>query len=105
MNDIARVYFIVFGLITIAGAIQGALKGSMISLVAGGILGALILAGGFLIASNPTLGLALGLVGSLGVAGRFFPAFLKTHTIWPHGVLGILGVAAVIIGILGFVKR
>ena len=96
-----KIYLIAFGAIVIAGGVQGFLKGSKASLIAGGILGALVLAGAFLHASNPKLSLILALVGSLGVAGKFVPGFLKAPdkvaALWPAGTLAVLSVIALVL--------
>ena len=105
MIEFTKVFYIAFGLVTIAAAVQGMLAGSVISLVAGGICGGLILAGGFMLPGNITVALVLALIGSLGIAGRFVPAFLKTHAIWPAGVLAVLGVVSVLLTVLAFVKK
>jgi uncharacterized membrane protein (UPF0136 family) len=89
-------YLLVFGIVIIAAGIQGFLKGSKASLIAAGILGALVLIGsqGF-----GTLGIVLALVGSLGIAGKFVPAFLKApdkvKAIWPAGILGAMAIVAI----------
>jgi uncharacterized membrane protein (UPF0136 family) len=101
-----KTYLIVFALIVIAGAIQGFVAGSMASLIAGGALGALILAGALLLGANPTLGLILALVGSLGVAGKFIPDFFKKgNAIWPAGTLALLATISLIWLIVTFVRR
>ena len=105
MNDFTRIYYFLFGLITLGAAIQGLLAGSVISLVAGGILCALILAGGFLLPANATLALILALIGSLGIAGRFVPAYFKSHALWPAGTLALLSVISVVLTVLAFVKK
>ncbi len=91
-------YLFVFGIIIIAAGIQGFLKGSKASLIAAGILGALVLAGSQI---GGTLGAMLALVGSLGIAGKFVPAFLKApnkaQAIWPAGILGALAIAAIVV--------
>jgi uncharacterized membrane protein (UPF0136 family) len=99
-------FYYLFGAITIAAAVQGALAGSPISLVAGGILGALIVAGGYLWNSNVPLGMILALVGSIGIAGRFVPAFLKKgYVIWPAGTLALLSVVGVVLAIVALATR
>ncbi len=105
MIEFTRIFYIAFGLITIAAAVQGMLAGSVVSLIAGGILGALILAGGFMLPTNTTVALILALVGSLGIAGRFVPVFLKTHGIWPAGILALLGAVSIVLTVLVFVKK
>ena len=93
MMAIAKVYFIVFGLLTLAGGIIGYVKaGSMPSLVAGGISGILLLVGALMMASyaRPVLaGLALI---SLVLAIRFVPAFASTGKIVPAGIMAVLSV-------------
>ncbi len=93
MMAIAKVYFIVFGLLTLAGGIIGYVKaGSMPSLVAGGISGILLLVGALMMASyaRPVLaGLALI---SLVLAIRFVPAFASTGKIMPAGIMAVLSV-------------
>jgi hypothetical protein len=101
-----KTYLLVFAIIVIAAAIQGAVAGSMISLIAGGVLGALILAGALMLGANPTLALILALVGSLGIAGRFIPAFFKKgYAIWPAGILGLLAAIAIVWVVLTLVRR
>ena len=103
-----KTYLIAFGAIVIAGGVQGFLKGSKASLIAGGILGALVLAVAFLQASNPKLGLILALVGSVGVAGKFVPGFLKASdkvaALWPAGILAVLSVVAVVMTVRGLMR-
>lgn len=99
-------YLIVFAVIVLAAAIQGAVAGSMISLVAGGILGGLVLAGALMLGANPTVALILALIGSLGIAGRFVPAFFKKgHAIWPAGTLGVLALISLVWIIVTFARR
>jgi uncharacterized membrane protein (UPF0136 family) len=105
MNDFTRIYYFVFGLITLGAAIQGLMAGSMISLVAGGICGVLILAGGFLLPGNASLALILALIGSLGIAGRFVPTYFKSHTLWPAATLALLSVVSIVLTVLAFVKK
>lgn len=50
-------------------------------------------------------GLILGLIVTLGLAGRFLPKFLKDGGWWPAGVEGILGVLGVVLTIVAFLKR
>ena len=100
-----QIFYYVFGAITLAAAVQGYLAGSPISLIAGGILGLLILAGAFLFPSNLTLALILVLVGSVGIAGRFVPGFFKTQTLWPSGVLALLSVVGIVLALTAFVRK
>ena len=102
----AKIYFIIFGLLTIIGGVIGyASKGSMASIVAGSISGILLLVGAFLLPNNATAGLAIAGVVSILLAGRFIPAFLKTGDFMPAGMMAILSAIGVIMAIAAFMKR
>jgi hypothetical protein len=109
MIDLIKNAYFIVGPIVLAGAIYGGMKGSAVSVFAGGVLGLLIVAGGsFLARVEPkvTVGLVLGLIGALGVAGKFLPDFFKKgYAIWPAGILGFLALATVLLTIAGFVKK
>lgn len=102
----AKIYFIVFGLLTIVGGIIGFVKaGSTASLVAGSISGILLLISAFLLPGNIVAGLALAGVVSLLLAGRFVPAFLKSGNFMPAGIMSVLSVIGVIVTIVAWVKK
>jgi len=102
----AKIYFIVFGLLTIIGGIIGyASKGSMASIIAGSVSGILLLAAAFLLPNNATAGLALAGIVSILLAGRFLPAFLKTGDFMPAGMMSILSVIGIIMAVLAWMKR
>ena len=102
-------YLFIFGAVILAAGIQGAIAGSVISLVAAAILGGLVLAGGYLLGTNTTMALVFALIGALGIAGRFLPSFLKAPdkaaAIWPAGVLAILAIISLVLTIMAFVRR
>jgi len=102
----AKIYFIIFGLLTIVGGVIGyASKGSMASIVAGSISGILLLVGAFLLPNNATAGLAIAGVVSILLAGRFIPAFIKTSDFMPAGMMAILSVIGIVMAIAAFLKR
>lgn len=107
MIDTARLFYYLFGLITLIGGVQAFLAvGSKASLIAGGISGLLLLVAGWLVQTQKTMpGLILGLIVTLGLAGRFLPKFLKDGGWWPAGVEGILGVLGVVLTVVAFLKR
>jgi uncharacterized membrane protein (UPF0136 family) len=107
MLDLTKIFYFVFGLITLGGGIQGYITAqSGKSLVAGGISGVLLLLAGWLVQSGKTTpGLILGLVITLGLAGRFLPLFFKGGGWWPAGVEGWLGAVGVVLTVLAFVKK
>jgi uncharacterized membrane protein (UPF0136 family) len=103
------VYIIIFAVLVIAGGVQGFLvKGSKISIIIASILGACALGGAYFLKTQPSLALVLAGLAFLGVAGRFFPAFLKAAdkaaALWPAGLLGVMGVAGLCMVIYAFVS-
>jgi uncharacterized membrane protein (UPF0136 family) len=106
MIGAAKIYFIIFGLLTIVGGVIGYVnKGSMASIVAGSISGILLLLAAFLLPGNALAGLALGGIVSLLLAGRFVPAFLKTGGFMPAGMMSVLSVIGLIVAIAAWLKR
>jgi uncharacterized membrane protein (UPF0136 family) len=102
----AKIYFIVFGLLTIVGGVMGFVKASSTaSLVAGSISGILLLVAAFLLPNNVAIGLALAAVVSIALAGRFVPAFIKTGQAMPAGLMSVLSVIGVIMAILAWIKK
>jgi uncharacterized membrane protein (UPF0136 family) len=106
MLDLTRIYYFVFGVLTIAGGLVGFLKAnSTPSLIAGGISGLLVIVAGVLLRNNVMAGLILGGVVSLALAGRFLPAFLSTHKWMPAGMMAILSVIAIVLTVVAFAKK
>src|SRR5438045_6544279 len=74
----AKIYFIIFGLLTIVGGTIGYVKaGSTASLVAGAISGIALIVAAILLPTNVAVGLVIAGVVSIALAGRFIPAFMK----------------------------
>ena len=102
MLAIAKIYFLIFGLITIASGLSGYLKvGSKPSLIAGAVLGVFLLLAGFLVPGQWRVGLGLALFVCLALAGRFLPAVLK-GVYNPGGYLVPLAVVGIVIAVMGF---
>jgi uncharacterized membrane protein (UPF0136 family) len=102
----ARIYFIVFGLLTIVGGVMGYAKaGSMASIIAGSISGILLLVAAFLLPEHLAVGLALAAVVSIALAGRFVPAFIKTGHMMPAGLMSVLSVIGIIMAIVAWMKK
>lgn len=106
MIGTAKIYFIIFGLLTIVGGVIGyASKGSMASIIAGSISGILLLLGAFLLPERALAGLAIAGIVSILLAGRFIPAFVKGGGFMPAGMMSILSAIGIVMAIVAFVRR
>jgi uncharacterized membrane protein (UPF0136 family) len=104
--EVTKVYFILFGVLTIAGGIVGYVKAaSVASIVAGSITGVLLLVAAFLLPEHRSAGLATALVISLLLAVQFVPKFLQTGRVMPAGMMSILSVIGVIAAIVAWIKK
>jgi uncharacterized membrane protein (UPF0136 family) len=104
--EAARIYFIVFGALTIVGGIVGYLKaGSVASIIAGSITGVLLLVAAFLLPEHRTIGLATALIVSILLAAQFIPKFLQTGRVMPAGMMSILSAIGIIAVIVAWVKK
>jgi uncharacterized membrane protein (UPF0136 family) len=102
----ARIYFIVFGILTIIGGIIGYVKaGSWASIIAGSIAGVLLLIAGSLLPEHQAAGLATGLVVSLLLGAQFIPKFLRTGKPMPAGLMSILSLIGIIVAIVTWMKK
>jgi uncharacterized membrane protein (UPF0136 family) len=104
--EAARIYFIVFGVLTIAGGTVGYVKaGSIASIIAGSIAGVLLLVAALLLSTHRTIGLATALVVSVLLAAQFLPKFLRTGRVMPAGMMSILSAIGIIAIIVAWVKK
>lgn len=106
--SLVATYLGVFGALTMLGGFVGFIKAkSVVSLVAGGIAGVLLIVSAFYcqrIGVSPTVGLVLGLIVSLALAGRFVMAFRKSRNWMPAGMIAVLSVGGVLATIIGLVQ-
>lgn len=104
--EAAKIYFIIFGLLTIAGGVAGYVKaGSTASIIAGSITGVLLLVAAFLLPEHRAIGFATALIVSLLLAAQFIPKFLQTGRIMPAGMMSILSVIGIIAAIVAWIKK
>src|SRR6266446_1366087 len=102
----AKIYFIVFGVLTIAGGIIGYVKaGSLPSIVAGSITGVLLLIASSLLPQHRAVGLTTALVISLVLAAQFVPKFFRTGRMMPAGLMSILSVIGLIVAIVAWLRK
>jgi uncharacterized membrane protein (UPF0136 family) len=106
LMEATKIYFILFGVLTIAGGIVGYVKaGSVASVIAGSITGVLLLVAAFLLPQHRAVGLATAFVISLVLAGQFVPKFLQTGRVMPAGMMSILSVIGLIVAIVAWIKK
>ncbi len=106
MIPIVKLYYFIFGALTILGGLMGFLKKhSVASLIAGGLCGILLIIAGVLLKDKVPPALILGGVVSLALLGKFLPAFLHKHTWMPGGIMCILALIGIIVSVLGFAKN
>jgi uncharacterized membrane protein (UPF0136 family) len=104
--ETAKIYFIVFGALTIIGGIVGYTKaGSVASIIAGSITGVLLLVAAFLLPEHRMVGFATALIVSLLLAAQFLPKFLRTGRVMPAGMMSILSMIGIIAAIVAWVKK
>jgi uncharacterized membrane protein (UPF0136 family) len=106
MLGTTKVYFIIYGLLTISGGIVGYVKaGSVISIIAGSIAGLLLVAAAFLLPDHKTTGLIIALLVSLLLAGQFVPKFFSTHKVMPAGLMSVLSVIGIVVAIAAWLRK
>jgi uncharacterized membrane protein (UPF0136 family) len=104
--EAAKIYFIVFGVLTIAGGVVGYVKAdSVASIIVGSITGVLLLVAAFLLPEHRAIGLATAFIISVLLAAQFAPKFLRTGRVMPAGMMSILSVIGVIAAIVAWVKK
>lgn len=101
----AKIYFFIFGVLTIAGGIVGYVKaGSTASIIAGSISGLFLIGAGFLLPEHRAAGLIIAALVSLLLAARFAPKFFNTGKMMPAGLMAILSALGLIAAIVAWFK-
>lgn len=90
------VLFVWGAVVALIGASGYATSKSIVSLIAGVVAGALLLAAGALLKSGKDSGFWLGVGVTVLLLMRFAPAYFKTQDIWPAGVMALLSVLALV---------
>jgi uncharacterized membrane protein (UPF0136 family) len=104
--EATKIYFIIFGLLTIAGGVVGYVKaGSVPSIIAGSITGVLLLIAAFVMPEHRVAGIATALIVSLLLVAYFGRKYLSTGAIMPAGIMSVLSILGIIAAIVAWVKR
>src|SRR4030095_425961 len=104
--DATRLYFLIFGALTIVGGVIGYVKaGSVPSIIAGGGPGILFLIAGYILPAHRAAGLVTAFVVSLLLAGQFVPKLIRTGKVMPAGLMSILSVIGIVVGIVAWLKK
>ena len=104
--EAAKIYFVIFGVLTIVGGIIGYVKaGSVASIIAGAITGVLLLVAAFLLPEHRVAGLATGLIISVLLAAQFVPKFFRTGRVMPAGLMSVLSVIGIVAAIVVWLRK
>ena len=107
MTDVIKVYYLVFGVLTLIGGIIGFVKAnSLPSLIAGTVCGLILLAAGIVIFfGHLDLGLILGILVSVALAGQFVPKVMLNRPPIHSALMALLSVTGVVLTLIAFAKR
>ena len=106
MNDAAKVYYIIFGVITLLGGIIGYIKAkSRVSLISGIVCAAGLVTAALLIQTSLTIALVIGLLVSITLAGKFVPDFIHKKALFPGGIMALLSIASIVITLLALNRK
>jgi len=104
--DVTRLYFLIFGALTILGGVIGYVKaGSVPSIIAGALTGVLLLVAGALLPEHRAAGLAAAFIVSLLLAAQFVPKFIRTGKVMPAGLMSILSVIGIVVAVVAWLKK
>ncbi len=104
--DATRLYFLIFGALTIIGGVIGYVKaGSLPSIIAGVVTGVLLLVAGWILPTNRMIGIVIALIISFLLAAQFIPKFIRTGKAMPAGLMSILSVIGIVVAIIAWLKK
>ncbi|HVI81170.1 MAG TPA: TMEM14 family protein [Chthoniobacterales bacterium] len=104
--EVTRLYFLIFGALTIIGGIIGYVKAQSVpSIAAGAITGVLLLVAGYILPEHRAAGLITALVVSFLLAAQFVPKLIRTGKVMPAAVMSTLSVIGVIVALIAWFKK
>jgi uncharacterized membrane protein (UPF0136 family) len=107
MIDVTKIFYLVFGILTIVGGVIGFVKAkSRASLIAGGTTGLLLVVSSILMMTGRIdIGLMLGLLVSVALAGQFIPKVMLNRAPIHSVIMAILSAASLIVTVIAFAKK
>lgn len=107
MIEATRIYYLVFGALTIAGGIIGFVKAkSRASLIAGGLCGLLLIAAGVLMFDHKVkAGLIVGVLVSVALAGQFVPKVMLNRAPIHSIVMAVLSAVSLVLTIIALMPK
>jgi uncharacterized membrane protein (UPF0136 family) len=103
MIEFTRIYYLVFGVLTIVGGVMGYVsKRSVVSLVAGAICGALLIYAADLLHTPRPEPFILALVICVVLAGRFIPNYIEKRAPIPGGLMALLSGIGIVVTLLAW---
>jgi len=107
MTDATKIYYFVFGVLTLLGGIIGFVKAkSLPSLIVGTPCGLLLIAAGVLILYGKiNLALILGLLVCVAMAGQFVPKVMLNRAPIHAIVMAVLSVLGLVFTLIAFAKK
>ena len=104
--DGTRLYFLIFGALTIVGGVVGYVKANSVpSIIAGSITGVLLLIAGYILPEHRAAGLITAFVVSLLLAAQFVPKLIRTGKVMPAGLMSILSLIGIVVALVAWLKK
>jgi uncharacterized membrane protein (UPF0136 family) len=104
--DATRLYFFIFGALTIVGGVIGYVKAQSVpSIIAGTITGILLLIAGFILPQQRAVGLVMALIVSVLLAAQFVPKLIRTGKVMPAGLMSVLSVIGIVVALIALLKK
>jgi uncharacterized membrane protein (UPF0136 family) len=103
---VTRVYYLVFGILTILGGIMGYVKAkSLISIISGSISGIVLIGASYLLQTHPIAAEVPALCVSVVLAGKFLPDYMQKRAFVPGGLMAILSILGIVVSILALLPK
>ena len=104
MNSFGKNVLMIYALGMAVGGVLGALKGSMISLVAGGACAVLLMLCYVKASKSPKAAFGYGALIGVLMAGQMFMRFQKTHNFMPAGLISAMSLLSALLLLVAWAK-